>query len=136
MAYIARKDLIDSFGQHEIERLETNIARNQDPPLTPEQKELITLNAIDQASNEVDSYIAARYDLPLPSVPEQLKRNVGDIARYLLYKDQPSEEVLRRYEMAISWLNKVSIGKAILVFPIKPEGDEGQPFTGTGIFVV
>lgn len=136
MGYITRKDLIDSFGQNEIERLENNIARNQDPPLDAEQKQEITMNAIDHASNEVDSYIAARYDLPLPSTPEQLKRNVGDITRYLLYKDQATEEVIRRYEMAISWLNKVSIGRVILVFPIKPDGDEGQPISGSGIFVV
>ncbi|WP_104499032.1 gp436 family protein [Acinetobacter indicus] len=136
MAYITRGELIESFGQHEIERLENNIARNHDPALTENQKALITENAIEQASNEADSYIATRYILPLPSVPDQLKRNIGDIARYILYKDQPTDEVLRRYEMAISWLNKLSTGKAILVFPIEPKGDDGQPIAGTGIFVV
>lgn len=136
MAYITRNDLIESFGKHEIENLENNIARNMTPPLTEPEKAAISENVIDQASNEVDSYIAARYDLPLPSIPDQLKRHTGDIARYLLYKDRATEEVIRRYEMALSWLNKVSSGRAILVFPIKPEGDEGQPVTGTGIFVV
>ncbi len=52
--------------------------------------------------------------MPLPNVPSNLKRMACDIARYRLYFQQPTEEVRKRYEDAISFLKRVAENKAHL----------------------
>lgn len=132
MSYITRTDLIDAFGQVEIDRLEFNITKSG----VEEDKVKASLVAIRNASNKADSYLGVRYDLPLPSTPDVLKTCVCDLARYLLYKDQPTEEVENRYKEALFYLKDLSAGRARLVFPEAPVGDQGQPHVGTGVFVV
>lgn len=132
MSYIDRSDLVSAFGEVEISRLEFNITKSDDD----EEKQKASLIATRNASNKADSYLSVRYDLPLPSVPDILKSCVSDVARYLLYKDKPNEEVENRYKEALTYLKDLGAGRARLVFPIKPAGDEGQPVMGTGIFVV
>lgn len=132
MSYINREDLIDVFGQVEIDRLEFNITKSSDT----EEKIKASIVAAKSASNKADSYLGVRYDLPLPSTPDVLKTCVCDVARYLMYKDQPTEEVENRYKDALSYLKDLGAGRAKLVFPVTPVGDEGQPEFGSGIFVV
>lgn len=66
------------------------------------------------ASNRIDSWIGARYRLPLTDVPEALRDYCCDIARYLLTgTERPcTEEIRLRYEDAMDWLKLVSAGKA------------------------
>ena len=54
----------------------------------------------------------------MPEVPKNLKIYICDIARYLLWKTKASDEVRQRYEDAISFLKRVSDGKAILTIKI------------------
>ena len=65
------------------------------------------------ASNRIDSYIGARYLLPLTDVPDALRDYCCDIARYLLTgTERPcTEEIRLRYEDAMSWLKMVANGK-------------------------
>lgn len=132
MSYITREDLIESFGQIEIDRLEFNITKSE----SAEDKAKASQTAAQSASNKVDSYLGVRYDLPLPSTPDVLKTCVCDVARYLMYKDKPTEEVENRYKEALSYLKDLGAGRAKLVFPIEPMGNQGQPHLGSGIFVV
>ena len=101
--YASRADLESRFGEAEIANLEVMQS---------------TPNAIDEAlqdaTEEIDSYVAVKYQLPLPSVPSTLKRVACNIARYRLYFQQPTEEIENRYKAEIDYLKRVADGKAIL----------------------
>ncbi len=66
--------------------------------------------ALTRASNEVDSYLAGTYQLPLSPAPAALVDYTCDIARYHLYGDAAGEAVKTRYDAAIDWLKLVSKG--------------------------
>ena len=121
--YITRDDLVDRFGQREIERLETNI---NDP-------QAVT-TAITDAVDVIDGYLAAAEALPLPMVPSSVKRVCAVLVRYYLYKDKPTEQVRKDYEDVIRWLEQVSSGKIKLILGLEQE----KPPTGfvSGAMVV
>ena len=128
MSYLTRDELIGRFGETEIVRLERNIAKTDgaNPP-TSEQ-------AISDAVEMVNGYIAVQYPLPLPVTTEPVKRAVAVVARYYLYKDKPTEIVRLDYEDVMSWLKNIATGKAVLNFPL--HDDQPTHLFGTGIFVV
>ncbi|EOR08323.1 gp436 family protein [Acinetobacter tandoii] len=101
--YATREELTKRFGD-EIEQLES---------MHPSSGTAVQ-DAIQDASEEIDSYLAAKYALPLPSTPNNLKRLACDIARYRLYFQQPTEEVRKRYEDAKEFLKGVRDGKNVL----------------------
>lgn len=101
--YATREELIKRFGD-EIAQLES---------MHPSSGTSVQ-DAIQDASEEIDSYLAAKYTLPLPSTPNNLKRLACDIARYRLYFQQPTEEVRKRYEDAKEFLKGVRDGKNVL----------------------
>ena len=70
--------------------------------------------ALRDASEEIDSYIAVRYSLPLPETPSTLKRVACNIVRYRLYFQRPTEEVDNRYKAEIDFLKRIADGKAVL----------------------
>jgi phage gp36-like protein len=96
-------------------------------PTTSEQ-------AISDAVEMVNGYIAVQYPLPLPVTTEPVKRAVAVVARYYLYKDKPTEIVRLDYEDVMSWLKNIATGKAVLNFPL--QDDQPTHLFGTGIFVV
>lgn len=101
--YATREDLIARFG-NEVEQLES---------MHPQGNTAVE-SAIQDATEEIDGYLAGRYELPLPDVPNNLKRLACDIARYYLYFEQPTELVEKRYEQAIDYLKMVANKKAHL----------------------
>ncbi|WP_119054979.1 gp436 family protein [Acinetobacter colistiniresistens] len=101
--YATREDLEDRFGAAEIANLE---AMQSKPEAVNE--------ALQDASEEIDSYVAAAYDLPLPSTPSTLKRVACNIARYRLYFQKPTEEIEKRYESEIKYLQRIADKKAVL----------------------
>ncbi|WP_180175982.1 gp436 family protein [Acinetobacter sp. YH12025] len=101
--YATRNDLEARFGEGELQQLEMM----QSVGNSIEE-------ALQDASEEIDSYIAVRYTLPLPSIPSTLKRVACNIARYRLYFQQPIEEVENRYKAEIDFLKRVADGKAVL----------------------
>lgn len=109
MSYATAQDMVDLFGEREIVEL-TNLDN-------PTQSGIDTIRlqaALDYASQEVDSYISVRYDLPLASVPLVLKNKVADIARYHLDSYRVRDDVRMRYEDAVAWLKLVAKGDASL----------------------
>lgn len=76
--------------------------------------------ALVSAQGEIDSYLAVRETLPLPSTPDILVQLSVDIALYRLAasSDVLSEEHRTRYEDATAHLKRLSKGDAVLVFAI------------------
>lgn len=100
--YATEPDLVARFGE-EIGNLKLMVSN---PTFVDD--------AIQDATEEINSHIGGRYPLPLPNVPSNLKRMACDIARYRLYFEQPTEEVRKRYEDAIAFLKRVADNKAHL----------------------
>jgi phage gp36-like protein len=115
--YASRNDLEARFGEGELQQLEMM----QTVGNSIEE-------ALQDASEEIDSYISVRYVLPLPSTPSTLKRIACNIARYRLYFQQPTEEIENRYKAEIDFLKRVADGKATLnILNPQNEVSEEQP---------
>lgn len=97
--------------------------------------------ALDSASDLADSYLGARYTLPLVAWGDDLRRAVCQIAAYDVIAgnrgfnpEQGADVSLRlRYEDAIKWLERVAAGSLVPVAVIdsSPTTDEGSAFVIT-----
>lgn len=110
MAYATLADLIDRYGDQELTQLTDRLGM-----AAPDAA--IVGRAIDDASAEIDGYLAVRYALPLTATPSVLVRLCADIARYRLWDDRASEEVRRRYEDARRVLERIASGDVSLGLP-------------------
>jgi phage gp36-like protein len=72
--------------------------------------------ALQDATNEIDSYLASRYSLPLTTVPAILTQVCADIAFYRLSDTSSTltDEKANRYKLALDWLKAVAADKASL----------------------
>jgi phage gp36-like protein len=72
------------------------------------------LARIDRALTDVaaliDGYLAARYSLPLATVPAVLRRIATDCARYYLMDQRATEEVRTRYQAQLRLLAAIRDG--------------------------
>lgn len=127
-AYADRSGLTDRFGESEIALLE-------DPDNAGFPNELLSAKALSDASEEINSYIAVRYSLPLPSTPDPVIRACCDIARFRLYKDRPTDEVKYRYEQTVEWLRQIAVGKAVLVFSIPLTEQQKEEIKGPSVSI-
>ncbi|SJM96031.1 gp436 family protein [Crenothrix polyspora] len=120
MIFCTKQDMVERFSRDElIQRTDRiNQAAIDDTVLNI---------AIADASAEIESYLA-RYRLPFFSIPTALVRPCCDIARYRLYDDIMSDEVEKRYKMAIDWLKLLANGTVVLTVPVDPVNDPN----GTG----
>ena len=124
--YATVADLIDRFGEVELIGL-------TDPDNTAVQSDRAQ-RKLDDAHALANSYVGMAYRLPLAGcakpapqpgnsqaveyvAPPLLTRLVCDIARYYLYDDKCTDEVLKRYEQAKQELLHISQGKATLACP-------------------
>lgn len=105
MGYCTQADFSARFGADELLQL-----TDRDRDGTPDAG--VFDDAVSDASAEIDSYLTTggRIALPLASVPPVLVRVACDIARYRLYAQRASQEVLDRYNQAVQWLVNVSKG--------------------------
>lgn len=122
MGYCLVQDMVDRYGQAEL-------AQITDREHGTTLDEAIVLRAIADASSEMDSYLTSRYRLPLATVPDVLGVTCADIARYLLWKDQASEEVRKRYEDARAWLKDLAKGFASLNLGVSQPPPSPASFT-------
>lgn len=106
-AYCTQQDLIDRFGQAELLEIAD---RDSDTVIDA----AVVTGAIADAGDEIDGFVGRRYDLPLASTPSLLKVLACDIARYRLYKDQPTERVKDAYKEAIARLKQIGDGQVLL----------------------
>lgn len=95
---------------------------------------VVIQTAIDDAGRQMDTYLARRYNLPLTDevvAASPLPRICGDIARHMLMRKHPSDEVIARREAADRWLRDLATGRADL--PVEPETGAGAT-VGSPIF--
>ncbi len=112
MSYCSTQALIDRFSEDEL--ISLTETKNTDGDYTGAINQTQVDNAIADADATIDSYLAARYPLPLLQVPPILNRFACDIARYFLHDRAPLEEVSNRYKEAIRFLEKVASGSISL----------------------
>ncbi|WP_416053127.1 gp436 family protein [Cupriavidus basilensis] len=116
MAYATQSDMAARFGEDELVEL-------TDRDRTGAVDAGVLAGALDDASGEIDSYLAGRYAVPLAQAPRFLSGLCCDIARYRLCGagTRLTEVINDRYRNATRFLEKVSSGAV----SIGPVGDTG-----------
>lgn len=109
MGYATQADLEQRFGAAELIQL----TDRAEPPAGAVDGQVVA-RALADADALIDSYLAARYDLPLATPPALLVGLACDVARYQLYDDAAPEEVRRRYEDALARLKQLATGVMVL----------------------
>lgn len=127
MMYAAATDMIAAFGEHEVIACTDREGQGVIDALVLD-------TALISASNEADSYLARRYELPLPVVPAALKSVVCDIARYRLTGGQvlETDPIKDRYKLAIDWLRRLADGEVSLPELTPPANDDHGVFFSSG----
>jgi len=120
MAYAVKQDIIDRYG-------EDILLTSFDPDNTGSADDDLITKALADASSEVDSYLAALYDVPLATTPDIIVQRTVDIGVYLgsFRADVMTDGKRQRYEDAVAWLKLVAKGTIQL-------GLEAEPATKAG----
>lgn len=95
--------------------------------------------ALEDADDEINARIASRYQVPLASAPKIVHRYACDLARFYLYEDQATEQIEKRHEEALKFLDavgkgRISIGPDNQGAPAAPSGDAAQMESKTPVF--
>lgn len=77
----------------------------------------VIAEALANADNTIDGYIASQYSLPLPVTPGLVTTWAVSIARYWLHGNVPPENVVKDYDDAIAALKDVARGLIKLPMP-------------------
>lgn len=109
MTYATQQDLIDRFGAEEL----TQLTDRATPPAGAIDATVVA-RALADADEEINGYLAARYQLPLATTPQVLVRLAADLARYALHDDRATEQVTRRRNDAVAFLRSISKGEVNL----------------------
>lgn len=124
MPYATQADLVRRFGDEELIQLTDRLQVGQ-------IAETVVEAALTDASGTIESYLGARYAVPVSPVPELLLRLCCDIARFFLRGESASEAVRKVYDDALKTLRDLSDGKAVLV-GAAPAPPGGTPAIGSG----
>lgn len=109
MPYTTQADLIRRHGEIELIQL-TN----------PDDRAAVAVNAtrladaIADIDALIDAKLAARYSLPLASVPLVLRNLACDLVRARLYEDNITDRVAERERAAMKLLDQISSGAVSL----------------------
>jgi phage gp36-like protein len=103
VTYATQQDLIARFGYDEIAQL-------SDTEGTGALDQARIDQVLADTDARIDGYLGSRYVLPLTTSPPILANLACDIARYLLAKTVPTDEMRARYEDAVKWLTSVAKG--------------------------
>lgn len=107
MTYCAKTDLDERFGVQEIAQLSDKDGDNVEDPGVIDQ-------AIADATNTIDGYVATRYSVPLTPIPEAIKTAACHLARFFLYTHSPPDHVVDRRNETVRWLRDVANGTVTL----------------------
>jgi len=111
MSYATPQDVINRYPNRDLVQL-----TNEDPTITTINTAVLQ-QALDDASAEIDGYLAGRFTLPLTDVPEVLNRLACDVAIYRLQSLRPIHDLAdarRRYDDALAMLTRVASGEMTL----------------------
>ncbi|WP_175892406.1 gp436 family protein [Burkholderia cepacia] len=121
------------FGQREVIAL-------SDRERTGDVNATVVGDALDEASAEIDTYLAGRYALPIDPQPKMLAGICCDIARYRLCGGETvmTDEIRDRYKSAIAFLKLVAAGDVTLgattTGSVTQPDNSVQFVTGTRVF--
>lgn len=107
MPYITGAEYIAKYGRIETTRL-------TDEQKTGEYNSAKLDEALADGASYIDGFVGSRYGLPLTSTPPLLKNINGVLAREILHKTNPTDEVKRQADIARSNLLQISNGKIAL----------------------
>jgi phage gp36-like protein len=134
MTYATASDLFSRFDANEIaQRVDRGVPRLVSSallqalaavPLVPaaldvfnaaelargEAAMLVVGRALQDADDTINSYLSARYTLPIAPVPAVLSRVAAELARFYLYDDQVTDLIKDRQAANIKWLDGVAKG--------------------------
>ena len=110
MTYAVLADLVERAGQDEIVQV-----ADRDGDLIPDPA--IVEAALQHADNLVNGYLAGRYPLPFPTVPDLVRTWAVSIARYYLHRDGPPDYVAADYKDAMAGLRDAQRGAIALPLP-------------------
>ena len=106
MAYATITAMQQRFGERDL----IYLSERDDAPADVINTAVIE-QAINDASDVINGYLAGRYELPLVTVPNLLEQFCCDIARYKLGTNDVPEHVETRYKDAIKFLMSVAKGE-------------------------
>ncbi|MBE0378507.1 gp436 family protein [Pseudoalteromonas prydzensis] len=106
MAYATITAMQQRFGERDL----IYLSEREDGPVDVINTAVIE-QAINDASDVINGYLAGRYELPLVTVPNLLEQFCCDIARYKLGTNDVPEHVETRYKDAIKFLMSVAKGE-------------------------
>jgi len=111
MAYCSEDDLLMMIPQSELGELTAESGEVPDS--------LIITDAISKADSEIDSYLGARYVVPLAAPPAQVKALAVDLAIYHLYSRRSVVPMVRqqKYDAAVAFLKQAAAGRILIVGP-------------------
>ncbi|ARJ70085.1 gp436 family protein [Paracoccus contaminans] len=95
MTYASLEDLVERAGMDEIVQV-----ADRDGDLIPDPE--VIGAALVHADNIVDGYLAGRYQLPFPQVPDLVRTWATAIARYQLHRWDPPDYVVADYKDALA----------------------------------
>lgn len=107
MPYCVKADLVKRFGSAKLAQLTDETAAH-----STDDSEIS--DACDDASSLIDSFLAARYTLPLTSTPDLLRKLAIDIAWKFLLKDRAGADhpASLAYAAALAILRDIGRGVA------------------------
>ena len=120
MPYASIDDLINRYGEDELVQLTDRAGAGVIDAAVAQR-------ALADAEAEIDGYLAARYRLPLPTVPPLLVRIACDIAVYRLLSLRRMgdiEDARSRYEDARRLLEALAKGLVALGLPANLPQDQ------------
>jgi phage gp36-like protein len=111
MSYAQPSDVISRYPNRDLVQL-----TNEDPSQQTVNTAFLQTH-LNDASVEIDSYLEARFSLPLTDAPAVLTRLCCDIALYRMQSLRPLhdlEDARKRYDDAVAMLTKVAKGELTL----------------------
>lgn len=107
--YASEQDIIDTYGADAL-----LLAADRDNDGVADVG--VAAKALTDASELIDSYLGAKYSLPLATVPPALNAACVDITMYKLSSapGAMTEEIRERYRDTLRWLERLAEGKVSL----------------------
>ena len=124
MTYCTQADWVHRYSEPELIYL-TN--RGDDEAVTVDTTVLGEVQ--DDVDSEINGYLSdGGYTLPLATIPGALVRRAAAMIRYYLYWESRPEQVIRDYEAALDWLERVAAGKIDLPSGPPEDAPSGKPY--------
>lgn len=128
MPYAVKEDIVELYGSDALA-----VLADRDGDGTIDSNAVA--RALDEASEEIDLYIATRHELPLSVTPPSLRRLCIEIATYRLAGSDGgvrTDDQRQRYEDAIDLLKRIANGTAKLTLPVDDSLEDDDPTRGQG----